>query len=53
MTVRMTVRLPDDLHARVTQSAAKDRRTLNAQMIVLIESALAAREPSAERGSPR
>jgi predicted HicB family RNase H-like nuclease len=38
------LRLPDDLHARLTAMAAIQHRSLNAQMVVYLERGLAADE---------
>ena len=43
------VRMPDELYERVTQAAAADRRSINSELLVLIESALD--QDSAERTS--
>jgi hypothetical protein len=41
---RMTVRLPSDLVARLRQAAEQDRRSINSQLVVLLERALDAVE---------
>jgi hypothetical protein len=41
---RMTVRLPDELLARLRQAAAGDRRSVHAEMLWLLEHALDARD---------
>jgi len=46
--VKFNLRLPDDLHARLTAQAAADRRSLNSEILYLIEVALAAVAPDAE-----
>ncbi|MER6605813.1 toxin-antitoxin system HicB family antitoxin [Streptomyces sp. NPDC000927] len=35
--VKLNLRLPDDLHARLTAQAAADRRSLNSEILHLIE----------------
>lgn len=44
-TKTTTVRLPNDLHSKVAERARGNRRSLNAELIVLIEQALT--EPQA------
>lgn len=39
-----TLRLPDDLYAKVVEQAQHDRRSVNAQLVWLIEHAVAANE---------
>jgi hypothetical protein len=41
---KLTLRLPADLHEWVTKAAKEDRRSLNAQLVRLLEEAKAARE---------
>ncbi|WP_323139326.1 Arc family DNA-binding protein [Streptomyces sp. NBC_01549] len=48
--IRFSLRLPEDLHERVTAHAAADRRSLNSQILHLLEVALAA--PRADAGPP-
>ena len=36
----LNVRLPDDLHAALVTAAKADRRSLNAEVVVMIEEAL-------------
>jgi hypothetical protein len=49
-TVAVNVRLPVELHERLVQLAAKEYRSLNRQMLVLMQEALEARErPQQER----
>ncbi|WP_405877941.1 Arc family DNA-binding protein [Streptomyces sp. NBC_01384] len=48
--IRFSLRIPADLHERVTARAAADRRSLNSQIPHLLEIALAA--PQADAGSP-
>jgi len=47
----LNIRIPEELHARVKQSAGTDRRSLNSQILWLIETGLGARdeEPNASR----
>jgi hypothetical protein len=40
----VNVRLPVDLHERLVQLAAKEYRSLNRQMLVLVQEALAERQ---------
>ncbi|MEV4098996.1 toxin-antitoxin system HicB family antitoxin [Nonomuraea sp. NPDC049649] len=40
--IRITLRLPDDVHARVVARAETERRSLNSQIVHLLEIALAA-----------
>ncbi|MFF6785800.1 Arc family DNA-binding protein [Streptomyces sp. NPDC012510] len=40
--VKVTVRLPDELHARLVSQAATDRRSLNSEILHLLEAALTA-----------
>ena len=48
--VRITLRLPVDLHARLAAHARCERRSLNADLVYLLEGALAA--PVVDAGSP-
>ncbi|MDV7223558.1 TA system antitoxin ParD family protein [Streptomyces prunicolor] len=48
--VNFNVRFPDDLHVRVRAQAAADRRSINSEILHLIEVGLAAVSPDA--GSP-
>jgi hypothetical protein len=43
-TVAVNVRLPIDLHERLVQLAAREYRSLNREMLVLVQEALAERE---------
>jgi predicted HicB family RNase H-like nuclease len=36
----LTLRLPEDLHARLTAQAETDRRSLNSEILYLLEAAL-------------
>jgi predicted HicB family RNase H-like nuclease len=38
--VRITLRLPVELHTRLTEQAAHDRRSLNAEIVYLLEHAI-------------
>jgi predicted HicB family RNase H-like nuclease len=40
--VQLTLRLPDDVHARLTAQAKADRRSLNSEILHLLEVALTA-----------
>ncbi|RLV08817.1 antitoxin [Streptomyces griseocarneus] len=40
--IQLTLRLPDDVHARLTAQAETDRRSLNSEIIHLLEVALTA-----------
>ena len=40
--VKVTVRLPDELHARLVSQAETDRRSLNSEILHLLEVALTA-----------
>ncbi|MFD0655730.1 FitA-like ribbon-helix-helix domain-containing protein [Thermocatellispora tengchongensis] len=42
--IRITLRLPDEVHARLIARAATDRRSLNSQIVHLLECALDAAE---------
>jgi predicted HicB family RNase H-like nuclease len=46
---RITVRLPAELHERLATQAKQDRRSVNGEIIHLLEVALA--DPSADRES--
>ncbi|MFC5814765.1 toxin-antitoxin system HicB family antitoxin [Nonomuraea harbinensis] len=48
--VRITLRLPADLHARLTAQAKTDRRSLNAEIVHLLEAAIGT--PRANSDSP-
>jgi hypothetical protein len=41
---KYTIRIPEDLHARMAELAEKDRRSLHAEMLILMEEAVAARQ---------
>lgn len=46
--VPLVARLPAAIHAAVQAMAAQDRRSLNAELITLLEEAMAAREYEAQ-----
>jgi hypothetical protein len=50
--IRITLRLPDDLHAQVTAAAERDRRSLNAEILYLIEKGLSDDGRSAPKDVP-
>ena len=37
--IRLTIRLPADLHKRLADMARRDRRSLNGEMVALLEQA--------------
>ncbi|MFE5592021.1 Arc family DNA-binding protein [Streptomyces sp. NPDC056549] len=39
--IRMTLRLPEDVHVRLAAQAEADRRSLNSEIVHLLEVALA------------
>jgi hypothetical protein len=43
--IRFALRLPEDLHTRLTDQAAADRRSINSEILHLLEAALAAVAP--------
>ena len=43
---RFGLRLPADLHERISAAAKADRRSIHAEMLRLFEEALGAREPA-------
>ncbi|MFD9434195.1 Arc family DNA-binding protein [Streptomyces sp. NPDC060002] len=47
--IRFSLRIPEDLHERVTARATTDRRSLNSEILHPLEAALAA--PRADAGS--
>ncbi|WP_406429352.1 Arc family DNA-binding protein [Streptomyces sp. NBC_01589] len=47
---RITLRLPDDLHARLTEHARIDRRSLNSEIVHLLEVTIDT--PRGDAGSP-
>ncbi|MDX3457639.1 Arc family DNA-binding protein [Streptomyces sp. ME02-8801-2C] len=46
--IRFALRIPEDLHARLTAQAAADRRSINSEILHLIEVALSAIETDEE-----
>ncbi|MFJ7065421.1 Arc family DNA-binding protein [Streptomyces sp. NPDC101115] len=38
--IKLTLRVPDDLHERLTSQADTDRRSLNSEILYLLEVAL-------------
>jgi predicted transcriptional regulator len=44
MIMKTTIRLPSDLFARLKEAAMRNRRSITAQLVVLLEAALAAEE---------
>ncbi|WP_332880823.1 Arc family DNA-binding protein [Streptomyces sp. NBC_00564] len=48
--IRFALRIPEDLHARLTAQAAADRRSINSEILHLLDVALASASPDA--GSP-
>lgn len=46
--IRITLRLPDDVHERLTRQAEKDRRSLNSETVHLIEVGLDAVQAAQE-----
>jgi Arc-like DNA binding domain len=46
--LKFTLRIPDDMHQRLTAQATADRRSLNSEMLYLLEVGLAAVAPNAE-----
>ncbi|MEU6373720.1 Arc family DNA-binding protein [Streptomyces sp. NPDC046909] len=47
--IRFSLRIPEDLHERVTERASADRRSLNSEILHLLEVGL--RRAEAPRGS--
>jgi plasmid stability protein len=43
--IRFALRLPEDLHTRLTAQAAYDRRSINSEILHLLEVALSAVSP--------
>jgi hypothetical protein len=41
--VKVTVRIPETVHGRLADLAKRERRSLNAQLVVLLEHALGTR----------
>ncbi|MEW2115357.1 toxin-antitoxin system HicB family antitoxin [Streptomyces sp. NPDC005474] len=46
---KFTLRIPEELHARLTAQAAADRRSLNAEILHLLEASLSAAEETIKR----
>lgn len=46
--IRFALRIPEDLHARLTAQATADRRSINSEILHLLEVALAAAEVDEE-----
>jgi len=46
--IQATLRLPRELHTRLKTMADEDRRSLHAEILVLLEEAIAAREQREE-----
>jgi hypothetical protein len=49
-TVKLTNRIPADLHEALQQEAKRDTRSVNAEIIVLLREALAQREATRRKG---
>jgi hypothetical protein len=49
--VKVTVRLPETVHGRLADLAKRERRSLNAQLVVLLEQVLGDR-PSDQSSRP-
>ncbi|WP_327316821.1 Arc family DNA-binding protein [Streptomyces sp. NBC_01235] len=55
--IRFALRIPEDLHARLTAQAAADRRSINSEILHLLEVALdspavSAESPGGDSASP-
>ncbi len=50
---QLTLRLPEDLHKQVVEIARDDMRSLNAEIVVLLREAIAAREAAKEKSGSR
>jgi hypothetical protein len=48
-TVRISLRLPPALHTRLRESAQDDRRSLQGQIVWLLEHTMATREATGQR----
>jgi predicted HicB family RNase H-like nuclease len=48
----MNLRVPDDIHARIKAASDADRRSLNAEILWLIEQALDQREGGSGLSAP-
>ena len=49
--IKMTLRLRPDLHERLNQAAARERRSMHAQLLTYIERGLAADDRKARRAA--
>lgn len=47
--VRTNLRLPDEMYEQIKDVAGKDRRSINAQIVVLLQEALEERQRKEER----
>jgi predicted HicB family RNase H-like nuclease len=45
----LNVRLDDELHARLVRVARQDKRSLNSEILILLDEALAVLEPSKDQ----
>jgi hypothetical protein len=50
--IRFSLRIPADLHEQVSARATADRRSLNSEILHLLEVALTAPRPDAGSGDP-
>jgi len=50
--IRLTIRLRADLHRRLTELARHEHRSLNGEMIALLEQAITQAEGGQERSRP-
>lgn len=46
---KLTIRIPEELHEKLTHLAQKDTRSLNAELIVLLKEAVEQRERKARQ----
>ncbi len=51
--IRTNLRLPEELYAQIKQLAARDLRSVNAQMIALLQEAIAHRQQELQRQEQR
>jgi predicted transcriptional regulator len=49
---KMSIRLPDDMHARLSRAAERNRRSMHAQMLVYIERCLDEDKITIEKEDP-